>query len=77
MAFVYTPYRISITRSLAPGHPTPDWELPKIADIPAPGQLFSPGDPVCTVFGHAPSETDCLAQLAERVAQILDTLTRL
>ncbi len=43
--------------------------LPYMADIPLPGQLISRGQPICTLFARAPSESECLARLLRRAAR--------
>src|SRR4029453_13230383 len=51
-----------------------DNSLPRVADIPPPGQAIARGHPICTLFARAPSESGCLAELircAERFERTL------
>jgi predicted ATP-grasp superfamily ATP-dependent carboligase len=54
--------------------PTPLWTFPELADLPAGGQIFAPGDPVCSVFAHAPTEAECLEELQSRTQRVLALL---
>jgi predicted ATP-grasp superfamily ATP-dependent carboligase len=45
----------------------PEW----VADLPADGQLFSPGEPVCTVFAEEATDAACRAALANRARRVL------
>lgn len=49
--------------------PTP-WDVPVIADIPAPESVIHTGWPICSVMASGSSETTCLQLLNERVATI-------
>lgn len=49
------------------------WRRPDYADIPEPGTLVEPGQPVLTIFAEAATEAGCIEQL-KRVAAGLDQL---
>jgi predicted ATP-grasp superfamily ATP-dependent carboligase len=63
-------------------HPSPwlgstlshDTWLPRVADIPAPGQAIARGHPICTLFARAPSESECLAELLQCAERFERTL---
>jgi predicted ATP-grasp superfamily ATP-dependent carboligase len=41
-----------------------DWfAIPRVADIPQPGSMFKPGEPVLTVFASAQDHVTCLGRL--------------
>ena len=44
-------------------------ELPYMADIPAPGARIARGQPICTLFARAASESACLVKLVRRAAR--------
>ncbi|MEO2089114.1 MAG: ATP-grasp domain-containing protein [Gemmataceae bacterium] len=44
------------------------WRRPDYADIPEPGALIEPGQPVLTIFAEADSEAACVAELKRRAA---------
>lgn len=44
------------------------WRMPEFADIPHPGTLIEPGQPVFTLFASAPTEAECVHQLKARAA---------
>jgi predicted ATP-grasp superfamily ATP-dependent carboligase len=46
-----------------------DDALPYMADIAAPGTHIASGQPICTVFARAASESECLAKLVRRARQ--------
>jgi uncharacterized protein len=48
-----------------------NWRPAWAADLPREGQLFSAGEPVCTVFAEEPTEAACRAELANRAARVL------
>jgi hypothetical protein len=39
-------------------------------DVPWTGDVFQPGDPVCTVFSSAPEEVECLDRLAKEADRV-------
>lgn len=47
---------------------------PHCHDLPAPGERFLPGQPVCTVSAQGTSEEAVLSQLDARAAQVLRSL---
>ena len=49
--------------------------LPLVADIPRPGQLLHPGDPLCTVFAWGATEAGCLEELHRRQKMALHWVT--
>jgi predicted ATP-grasp superfamily ATP-dependent carboligase len=44
------------------------WRMPEFADIPHPGSVIEPGQPVFTLFASAPTEAECVHQLKARAA---------
>jgi uncharacterized protein len=42
--------------------------IPRLADVPHPGERFRPGEPVLTVFARAASIEDCRVRLERRLA---------
>jgi uncharacterized protein len=48
-----------------------EWRPEWVADLPADGQLFSPGEPVCTVFAEEATDAACRAVLANRARRVL------
>lgn len=44
------------------------WRQPEFADIPEPGTLIEPGQPVFTLFAGAASEAECIHQLKAKAA---------
>ena len=46
-----------------------DNALPYIADIAAPGARIARGQPICTLFARATSESECLEKLVRRAAR--------
>lgn len=44
------------------------WRRPDYADIPEPGTVIVPGQPVLTVFAEAATEEECIEQLKRRAA---------
>lgn len=53
---------------LAMGHLRRWWNDANVRDVPHPGERITRGQPICTVFGDATSETGCREALAERAA---------
>jgi predicted ATP-grasp superfamily ATP-dependent carboligase len=51
-------------------HPQPIEELPRFADIPAPGFPLSAGHPVLTLLARAATEAACLAALVEAAREV-------
>ncbi|MCA9175975.1 MAG: ATP-grasp domain-containing protein [Planctomycetales bacterium] len=47
-------------------HGSAAWPMRPVADLPSAGQVFAPGDPVCTVFAHG---DDC-EQVLQRLSQL-------
>jgi predicted ATP-grasp superfamily ATP-dependent carboligase len=43
--------------------------LPYLADIAAPGARIARGQPICTLFARAASESECLGKLVRRAAR--------
>jgi predicted ATP-grasp superfamily ATP-dependent carboligase len=52
-------------------------QWPVIADVPAPGQEISRGQPVCTLFGRGSTIDECLARLIENAARFCKDFTRI
>ena len=73
-AIVYAPAAARLMVDLPLPPPTPLWTFPELADLPAGGQIFAPGDPVCSVFAHAPTEAECLEELQSRTQRVLALL---
>lgn len=44
------------------------WRRPEFADIPEPGTLIEPGQPVFTLFAAAATEAECIHQLRAKAA---------
>lgn len=44
------------------------WRRPDYADIPDPGSVIEPGQPVLTIFAEAATEAECVAELKRRAA---------
>lgn len=44
------------------------WRMPDFADIPHPGSVIEPGQPVFSLFASAPTEAECVHQLKARAA---------
>ncbi len=49
-------------------HCTDVWRLPEFADIPHPGSVIEPGQPVFTLFASASTEAECVNQLKAKAA---------
>jgi predicted ATP-grasp superfamily ATP-dependent carboligase len=49
-------------------HCTDVWRRPDYADIPEPGTVIEPGQPVLTLFAEATTEAECMEQLKRRAA---------
>lgn len=49
-------------------HCTDVWRLPEFSDIPEPGTLVEPGQPVFTLFAAAATEAECIHQLRATAA---------
>ncbi len=49
------------------------WKIPMYADIPAPGSIIEPGQPVMTIFAEEPDAASCERSLHE-IAKELDRL---
>jgi predicted ATP-grasp superfamily ATP-dependent carboligase len=43
--------------------------MPEFADIPHPGSMIEPGQPVFTLFASAPTEAECINQLQAKAAE--------
>ena len=43
------------------------WLVPDVADVPDPGTVIDPGDPVLTVFAAAENPSECARRLAGQV----------
>jgi predicted ATP-grasp superfamily ATP-dependent carboligase len=50
-------------------HCTDVWRLPGFADIPEPGAVIEPGQPVFTLFAGAATEAECIHQLKAKAAE--------
>ncbi len=60
-----------------PTHPLRNGEgWPRLADLPWPGERFSAGEPVVTVFASGPTLEVCETRLARRVAVWAERLRR-
>jgi predicted ATP-grasp superfamily ATP-dependent carboligase len=46
------------------------WLRPEFADIPDPGSVVEPGQPVLTILAESTSEAECLARLKSRAAEL-------
>ena len=46
------------------------WHRPDFADVPHPGDVIEPGHPVLTILADADTESDCLARLRTRAAEL-------
>jgi predicted ATP-grasp superfamily ATP-dependent carboligase len=46
------------------------WRRPDYADIPEPGTLTEPGQPVLTIFAEAATEAECVEQLKRQAAEL-------
>ncbi|MFY7953626.1 MAG: hypothetical protein ACOVT5_14070, partial [Armatimonadaceae bacterium] len=44
------------------------WRMPEFADIPHPGSVIEPGQPVFTLFASASTEEECVNQLKAKAA---------
>lgn len=49
-------------------HCTDVWRMPEFADIPHPGGVIEPGQPVFTLFASAATEPECINQLQVKAA---------
>ncbi|MFM8581428.1 MAG: ATP-grasp domain-containing protein, partial [Planctomycetaceae bacterium] len=76
-AIVYAPAATRLTVELPLPPVVPLWTFPELADIPAVGQIFARGDPVCTVFAHAATQNACLEQLHDHSQRVLALLAPL
>ncbi|MBX9579600.1 MAG: ATP-grasp domain-containing protein [Gemmataceae bacterium] len=50
--------------------PFDPWRLPGYADIPDPGEVIEPGQPVLTFFATGSTTADCREKLKERAAEL-------
>ncbi|HPD96729.1 MAG TPA: ATP-grasp domain-containing protein [Synergistales bacterium] len=53
------------------------WSEAGRRDVPWTGDVFSPGDPVCTVFSSAPEGEECIGRLAEEAGKVYSELVAL
>jgi predicted ATP-grasp superfamily ATP-dependent carboligase len=73
-AVYYTPARLTFPatgpwdESLA--HIADVWQRPDFADIPHPGEVIEPGQPVLTILTDADTEAQCLVKLKARAAEL-------
>lgn len=51
-------------------HAVDVWRRPDFADIPHPGEVIEPGQPVLTILTDADTEAECLAKLKARAAEL-------
>lgn len=69
-AIVYSPCDLVYRHPLATPESVPVFDLPEIADLPAIGQEFRAGDPVCTVYATASSADGTWELLASRLQHV-------
>ena len=73
-AIYYAPHRLMVPasgpwdESLA--HSADVWRRPDFADIPHPGDVIEPGQPVLTILAEADTETECLRRLQSKAAEL-------
>jgi uncharacterized protein len=69
-AILYAPHPITVSDELASGNGDPLFRFPDRADLPAPGETFAPGDPVCTLFATGSSVERCWERLQEQLQSV-------
>lgn len=73
-AVYYTPCRVTLPasgpwdESLARAADV--WRRPDYADVPHPGDVIEPGQPVLTILAEAETESECLRRLQSRAADL-------
>lgn len=67
-AVLYARRSFTMTQDLLVDATTSVFEFPEIADIPAAGEQFTAGDPVCTLFATANTVELCWNSLQERLS---------
>jgi len=72
-AILYADQTITVSKELS--HPSPMDTLPDLADIPAPGTVLQPGDPICTVFATGETFDLCESTLQHRIQSVRQQLT--
>lgn len=68
-AILYAPDEFTLTTDLS-SHISDYRDVPEIADIPAVGQQFRKGDPVCSVYAHAGSLQSVEAKLNQNLRSL-------
>jgi predicted ATP-grasp superfamily ATP-dependent carboligase len=66
---LYSPAPLTLRQALADAGSVPAFDLPEIADLPAPGSVLRRGDPVCTVYAHAETADGAWQLLQTKLAE--------
>lgn len=73
-AIYYAPHAVTVPASgpwdEALATCTDVWRRPDFADIPHAGDVIAAGHPVCTIFAEAATESECVAKLKARAAEL-------
>lgn len=69
-AILYAPHPMTVRQDLAVGYGDSLFRFPDRADLPAPGETFAPGDPVCSLFATGSSVEQCWERLEEQLENV-------
>lgn len=70
----YAPRRIVWPADGPWNRPVDLWQRPDFADVPQPGAVHEPGQPVITLLVDGANDDDCVAQLRQRAERLLTAL---